>query len=422
MASTDKLFQENGLNKDVVSRAEKIVKGPQIAAQVPAYGKYTGVRATLNNMGFDNGRISYDEGAGVVTLDGKPLLKPGYLDDDAGVSYADPKEIQASVTRYFKDSKNPVVRVSDAFAELAGSYGLSADALGYSDGMASIGGVPLDTLYTDSDGKAWAYRDAVQEGVDRYAKQLGVKSPNSLLDSYNETYLPQIERILTGLENRAPFDYDPEFDPVFQAYRQKYNLEGSRASENAMAGYMGLTGGLANSAAATAGAQARQYYAQQLTNVIPGLAQQAYARYVQQFSDGLGLANQLLDVYNDAYSHALNANNQTLKNANDAVVSNNARDQAAFERYWKELFNKQEYQWTNDKNNNDFWWSQIFNQQKKDQNDQAYQSGALEQEEMERYLRDYYDALMKNEVKGGSLDNAIRQETINNMRYERQKG
>ena len=108
-----------------------------------------GIRSTLTNMGISNDLIGYDDRSGTVTLGGRTLMKPSYMDENAGVSYASPSEIQNSLVSYYSKSNNPIVQVSDAYSKYAGQYGVSADALGYSNGSATIGGRPLNTLYTD---------------------------------------------------------------------------------------------------------------------------------------------------------------------------------------------------------------------------------------------------------------------------------
>ena len=105
-----------------------------------------GIRSTLTNMGISNDLIGYDDRSGTVTLGGRTLMKPSYMDEDAGVSYASPSEIQNSLVSYYSKSNNPIVQVSDAYSKYAGQYGVSADVLGYSNGSATIGGRPLNTL------------------------------------------------------------------------------------------------------------------------------------------------------------------------------------------------------------------------------------------------------------------------------------
>jgi len=251
--------------------------------ETPQEGETVKVRETLNEMGIANDRIGYNNAENTVTLDGKALLQPAYLDGDKGVSYASKKAIQQSLVDFYKDSKNPIVRVSDAFADSAGRYGISADALTYGNGTVSVGGKPLDILYIDDEGKSWAYRDTVEQSVKNLTADSGVESPNALLDRYQKQYLSQVKQQMNQLKRREEFSYDPDSDPVYLAYKEKYLTEGNRASRNTMADYAALTGGLSNSAAVSAAAQAEQYYAKKLTDTIPELAKLAYQQYVDEF-------------------------------------------------------------------------------------------------------------------------------------------
>lgn len=369
-----------------------------------------GIRATLNNMGFSDSDIGYDEATGTVTLNGKNLMKPGYMDEDAGISYANRGDIQKSVTDFYKNSSNPVVRVSDAYAAAAGKYGLSADALSYSDnGTVSIGGQPIDILYIDDTGKSWARQNTVDTAAETYANRVGVQSPSDLAEEYAQNYLTDAYKLANQLVNRKDFSYDPDSDPVFLAYQNKYRLEGERAGRNANASYAALTGGYANSAAATAGAQASQYYAQQLSNTIPELAQQAYDRYMKKYQTDLDLLNQMVDLYDTAYQNASAANTAQRKNANASTASNIARDEAAaqraeqdWEREWKELQNQQAYT----QNNRDSYWNEVFNTQNVTKNNYTNEQLRLNNIQQQTYQQ-YYERLLQEELSGAQLDNAL---------------
>ncbi len=313
---------------------------------VPKVKDAVGIRATLNNMGFSNSDIGYDDKSGNVTLKGRALIKPGYIDEDAGVSYAKSSDIQKSLVDYYKGSENPIVRVSDSYASVAGEYGLGADALSYGNGTVSIGGMPLDILYIDDSGKAWAWQNDVRGLVNKYAKSTGVESPIDLADRYADKYLSDIRERLDDINDREAFSYNPDEDPVFLAYKNKYLTEGDRASRNAMADYSALTGGYTNSAAVTAGAMANQYYAQKLSDTIPSLAEQAYQRYYDKYMSELEVVDKLLDVYNAEYKAMADANETARDNANYSAAATTARDEAAaeaeqaeYERYWSDLFN-----------------------------------------------------------------------------------
>ena len=90
---------------------------------------------------------------------------------------------------------------------------------------------------------------------------------------------------------KGPFSYDLEKDPAWQAYRKQYTREGRRASEDTLGQMAALTGGVASSAAATAAAQARNYYGAQMTDKIPQLYQDAYNRYLNEYQKQMGIAS-----------------------------------------------------------------------------------------------------------------------------------
>ncbi len=341
-----------------------------------------GIRQTLRDMGFSDRQIGYNEKTNTVTLGGRDLMTPGYLDNDAGVSYATKQDIQKSVVNHFKGTENPVVRVSDAFAAASGPYGLSADALTYGNGTVSVGGKPISVLYIDDEGKAWARQNTVTGAVVDYVSQSGVESPNDLANYYREKYLTGAENILSDLSNWEEFSYNPENDPVFQAYRNKYQLEGERAGREAVSDMAALTGGYASSAAVTAGAQARQYYAKQLTDVIPELAQQAFDRYVEKYQAELSLAEQMISLYDKVYGNALSANEEQTENVNAVAKSNVERDRNAREENWENMF----YDLEQEKG---------FLQN---------QGLSLSNQEKATHL-DYYEALLQEEVRKGNLSN-----------------
>lgn len=362
-----------------------------------------GIRATLNNMGFANNRIGYNEKEGAVTLDNRALIKPSYLDDNAGVSYATEKDIQKSLVDYYQGSNNPIVRVSDAYAAAAGKAGLSADALTYGNGTVSIGGKPLDILYIDADGKSWAWQNKVQDAVRDYQESTDVQSPLALAETYRRRYLTDASNLMENLQNREAFSYNPDEDPVYQAYKNKYMLEGERASRDAMATYSNLTGGYANSAAATAAAQAELYYARYLTDAIPTLAQQAYERYNQQYQNDLSLLKSMVDLYDTTYQNAVDANQAQRDNVNLSAASNVVRDAASWEQNWEEAFNEQEY--------TDNQLDAYLKEQTAEKNALVNAGLKLDNLQQEIYQK-YYEQLLQEELKGGKLSNQLTQARI----------
>lgn len=366
-----------------------------------------GIRQTLRDMGFSDSEIGYNDKTNTVTLGGRDLMTPGYLDDSAGVSYANKSDIQKSVVKHYQNTGNPVVRVSDAYAAASGPYGLSADALTYGNGTVSVGGKPIPVLYIDDEGKAWARQNTITNAVEDYVNRTGVENPDDLAAYYKKYYLSGAENILSKLKNREEFSYNPETDPVFQAYRTKYQLEGERAGRNAMADLSALTGGYASSAAVTAGAQARQYYAKQLTDVIPDLAKQAFDRYVEKYQADLGLAKQMIDLYDKVYDNAFSANQEKKENVNAVAESNVERDRIArAESRENEVYalESEEMALRNQGLSLSNREAEIYLNYYEDLLQGEMAKGKLSNREAEIYL-DYYERLLQEELTEKSLEN-----------------
>lgn len=99
-----------------------------------------------------------------------------------------------------------------------------------------------------------------------------------------EEYTPKYENEINALAGKVSSTeeyggYDPETDPLYSSYKKQYLREAQRAQEDTMAQYAANTGGLASTAAVTAAQQAYQYYATQLTDKIPELAQLDYSQW-----------------------------------------------------------------------------------------------------------------------------------------------
>ena len=113
--------------------------------------------------------------------------------------------------------------------------------------------------------------------------------------TYNNRYQETLDELLGQVQNYGPFTWSKEEDPAYSAYAKQYRREGQRATADAMAQAAALTGGQVSTAAATAASQAGDYYAGQLADVIPQLYENAYQRYLSDYSllaDQLGQVRQ----------------------------------------------------------------------------------------------------------------------------------
>lgn len=102
--------------------------------------------------------------------------------------------------------------------------------------------------------------------------------------TYENRYDEQLQDMLDKLLNREDFTYDPETDQLYSQYKKQYNREGDRATAEALGAAAAATGGVPSSYAATAAAQAGNYFASQLTDKIPELYELAYNKYLSDYN------------------------------------------------------------------------------------------------------------------------------------------
>lgn len=235
------------------------------------------------------------------------------------------------------------VAATDYVAAKSASEGLPITAE-WRDGNVSIGGMLVKPTKV-VDGKAYVNDTDIDQAVSALKKQTGVKTNQEIFDTYlnRDNYKQQMDK----LTNREEFNYNPEQDEVYQAYKKQYNREGARQTEDTVGVYSALTGGMANSSAVTAAAQAGQYWNEKLMDVIPELASDAYDRYVKEFEmDRQALAD-ILDVDTTLFDRAYAANRDTISDITTASQNaaerdryneqrNIAAEKEAYDRYMKE--------------------------------------------------------------------------------------
>lgn len=155
---------------------------------------------------------------------------------------------------------------NEAANELRSSYG---NYKGGSDG---------GSFY--SQGKIPGQIDSVLDQIFNY----GSFSFDQEAPVYDNQYAEQQQALLDAILNREDFSWSKETDPQWSSYKKSYLREGDRATANALAQASAASGGRASTAAVTAASQAGDYYATQLNDIIPTLYQQAYDRYLNEYS------------------------------------------------------------------------------------------------------------------------------------------
>lgn len=178
----------------------------------------------------------------------------------------------------------------------------------------------------------------VYEAAPAYESPYGDQLKNALSavlkrDDYQSAYGRQIEDTLAKVTQGEPFSYDTALDPLFQSYAKAYRREGDRAAANALGNAATLTGGIPSSYAMTAANQAGDYYATQLSDKAPELAEAAYRRYLDQQSQNQNALKSLMELDNAAYQKYIDA----LGFDHDDLTTLLALDESDYQRFKNEL-------------------------------------------------------------------------------------
>lgn len=97
----------------------------------------------------------------------------------------------------------------------------------------------------------------------------------------------EYQKMLDEVTGMGSFSYDAQKDPSYGALKKTYLREGDRAREDTLAKVSAATGGAPSSYAVTAAQQAGDYYSTQFADMVPTLEQNAYQRYLNDFSTKL---------------------------------------------------------------------------------------------------------------------------------------
>lgn len=142
-----------------------------------------------------------------------------------------------------------------------------------------------------------AYAGQIKSALDTIANR----------EDYQSSYGQQIQDALAQITQGDPFSYDAAGDPLFQSYAKQYRREGERATADALGSAATLTGGIPSSYAMTAANQAGNYYATQLSDKVPALAEAAYGRYLDQQTQNQNTLETLMGLDNADYQKYIDA-------------------------------------------------------------------------------------------------------------------
>ena len=181
---------------------------------------------------------------------------------------------------------------------------------------------------TNDSARAWAHAGA-EDIRKNWGGYSGGESGGSFaltgMPEYDDPYETAIQQQIKRM-NRE-FEYDPATDPNTKYYTDMYRREGQRAMQDTLGAIAGTTGGIPSSYATAAAAQQRNYYAQQLTDKYPELYQQAYDRFLSEYTRAQQTANMLQGQSDTAYGRYIDQKNMEYQQEQDRA----ARVQQDFE-------------------------------------------------------------------------------------------
>ncbi len=291
-----------------------------------------GVRSALENRGVDTSKLGYDNG--IITYNGKNLMKPDRVEN--GVSYvSNPESITAAAIDAHKANGKNIVKLTDYTANKQIPFNV-----GYANGMVSVNGQSIKPAFVDN-GVAYVDSAELDKAIETAQKSMGIQDNNAIYEKYKADITPLYEQYIDLSQNREPFEYDYASDPVYQAYKEMYTREGDRVMRDVMGEYAANTGGYVNSAGITAGAQANNYYMQQLGDKIPQLFEAAYGRYNTDYINKLNALENIIGHKQNMFNTEYGVNNDIMNN----IYANNALNQQREDNIYNRNFNEKQYEY-----------------------------------------------------------------------------
>lgn len=260
-------------------------------------------------------RFTYDEFQRELTNSG---LGSEFSSADLKLAQQNP-DAGMSILKYKRDYHNATTPEQRALANL-GAEGIRSSYGNYTGGGAGSQ-FYLDPLSPNSfqqDAKPTYSSNRTGLVDDLLNKQLnyGDYSYDVAQPEYTNRYDETIQDLLKQILNREAFSYDPERDQLYSQYRKQYTREGDRAQQNAIGAAAAASGGIPSSYAATAAAQAGDYYAAQMTDKIPELYQLAYNKYMNDYNMKLSDLGAVQGAEQSDYDKYLNELQQYNTNRN----------------------------------------------------------------------------------------------------------
>lgn len=282
---------------------------------------YSGIRQTLTDRGIDPSRIGWSDG--YVTIDGQNVYKPQY--NVNGTTYAGEIDMNDITRQAYDLAGQPLIGARDYVTSQG--YGGLVD---WDGSNATIGGVPIDTKYVQN-GVAYATQEDIDNAIAEFENRTGMMTPADVTQAYEDRYGGVVDDALNTLLNREEWSYDPESDLAWQTYLDQYTNLGEDAYRRALndnnTNVFGASGAALSEALA-----ARNDYMQEAAYQLPQLIRDSYDRYTGETDR---LRNNLADsrtVGNDYYDRTYQQRADTYDEMYQALQDE--RDEKRWQDQW----------------------------------------------------------------------------------------
>lgn len=204
------------------------------------------------------------------------------------------------------------------------------DIVKYNDDKITIGGIEVPYAYIDNNGRAYASKAAIDNAIAQVRRDTGMQNPVNLTADVMDRHKQAVNNAVNNVVNRRSWSYNADNDPAYEAYAKQYARNAEQLYNRAMG-----SGGLYGSPNSYQMYQALAAYGdnmQKLSDTVPQLAQQDYARY----SDEQTRNRYALEALQNERSAELNAKVA----ANDNMYSRyRAADELNYNRRRDALYN-----------------------------------------------------------------------------------
>lgn len=282
---------------------------------------YSGIRQTLTDRGIDPNRIGWSNG--YVTIDGQNAFRPQY--NVNGTTYAGEIDMNDITSQAYEQAGTPLIGARDYVTSQG--YGGLVD---WDGSNATIGGVPIDTKYVQN-GVAYATQEDIDNAIAEFENRTGMMTPADVTQAYEDRYGGVVDDALNTLLNREEWSYDPDTDLAWQTYLDQYTNLGEDAYRRALndnnTNVFGASGAALSEALA-----ARNDYMQEAAYQLPQLIRDSYDRYTGETDR---LRNNLADsrtVGNDYYDRTYQQRADTYDEMYQALQDE--RDEKRWQDQW----------------------------------------------------------------------------------------